>query len=71
MRYVLYDTLLDKVLLSQEISFMNDYIELMKLRLHACTTLEVREPKPDHGIRLRLCFCCRLLKMRSNMERVL
>lgn len=48
MRYVLYDTLLDKVLLSQEISFMNDYIELMKLRLHAYTTLEVREPKPDH-----------------------
>ena len=48
MRYVLYDTLLDKVLLSQEISFMNDYIELMKLRLHAYTTLEIQEPKPDH-----------------------
>ncbi|WP_428654506.1 sensor histidine kinase [Runella sp.] len=48
MRYVLYDTLQDKALLSQEISFMNDYIELMKLRLHAYTTLEVQEPKPDH-----------------------
>ncbi len=48
MRYVLYDTLLDKVLLSQEISFMNDYIELMKLRLHAYTSLVVQEPKSDH-----------------------
>lgn len=48
MRYVLYDTLLDKVLLSQEISFMNDYIELMKLRLHAYTSLVVQEPKHDH-----------------------
>ncbi|RDB05343.1 sensor histidine kinase [Runella aurantiaca] len=48
MRYLLYETLLEKALLSQEISFMNDYIELMKLRLHAYTTLEVQEFKSDH-----------------------
>lgn len=47
MRYVLYDTVLDRVLLSQEISFMNDYIELMKLRLHSFTKVTVEEPKPD------------------------
>ena len=47
MRYVLYDTLSDQVLLSQEMSFMNDYIELMKLRLHACTALVISKPKPD------------------------
>ncbi len=48
MRYLLYETPLESALLSQEISFMNDYIELMKLRLHASTTLEVQEFKLDH-----------------------
>jgi len=48
MRYLLYETPLERALLSQEISFMNDYIELMKLRLHTCTTLEVQEFKSDH-----------------------
>ncbi|AXE19614.1 histidine kinase [Runella rosea] len=48
MRYLLYETPLESALLSQEISFMNDYIELMKLRLHAYTTLEVQEFKSDH-----------------------
>ncbi len=33
MRYVLYDTLQDKVMLRQEIAFLEDYVELMKLRL--------------------------------------
>lgn len=47
MRYVLYETLQDKVLLSQEIAFMKDYLELMKLRLHAYTTLTVQETPPD------------------------
>ncbi|MCA0229516.1 MAG: sensor histidine kinase [Bacteroidetes bacterium] len=47
MRYVLYDTVLDRVLLSQEISFMNDYIELMKLRLHSFTKVTIEVPKPD------------------------
>lgn len=47
MRYVLYETLQDKVLLSQEIAFMKDYLELMKLRLHSFTTLIVQESSPD------------------------
>lgn len=33
MRYVLYDTLQDKVMLRQEVAFLEDYVELMKLRL--------------------------------------
>ena len=48
MRYVLYDTLQDKALLSQEMFFMKDYIELMKLRLHANTTLIFQEFTPEH-----------------------
>ena len=47
MRYVLYETLQDQVLLSQEIAFMKDYLELMKLRLHSFTTLIVQESSPD------------------------
>lgn len=47
MRYVLYDTLSDVVPLQQELSFLKDYIALMALRLHACTTLEFAEPEPD------------------------
>ena len=48
MRYVLYDTLQDKAMLSQEISFINDYIELMKLRLHGQTALNFIPPVTDH-----------------------
>ncbi|SEI38712.1 Histidine kinase [Dyadobacter sp. SG02] len=47
MRYVLYDTLGDSVPLKQELSFLKDYIALMGLRLHECTTLEFNEPAPD------------------------
>ncbi|SDF79041.1 Histidine kinase [Dyadobacter soli] len=47
MRYVLYDTLSDSVPLRQELSFLKDYISLMALRLHECTTLEFEEPAPD------------------------
>ncbi|ACT96492.1 sensor histidine kinase [Dyadobacter fermentans] len=47
MRYVLYDTLGDSVPLKQELSFLKDYIALMALRLHECTTLEFSEPVPD------------------------
>lgn len=47
MRYVLYDTLSDKVPLKQELSFLKDYILLMALRLHEFTTLEFKEPEPD------------------------
>ena len=47
MRYVLYETLQDTAMLSKEITFIKDYIELMKLRMHACTTVSFHEPKPD------------------------
>lgn len=47
MRYVLYETLQDTAVLSKEITFIKDYIELMKLRLHECTTVSFQEPKPD------------------------
>lgn len=40
MRYVLYDTLQDKVMLRQEIAFLEDYVELMKLRLTDKVDLE-------------------------------
>ncbi len=52
MRYVLYDTLSDSVPLQKELAFLKDYIALMALRLHECTTLEFNEPAPvkDHQI---------------------
>lgn len=46
MRYVLYDTLSDSVPLEKELAFLKDYIALMALRLHECTTLEFNEPAP-------------------------
>ncbi len=48
MRYVLYETIQDTAFLSKEISFIKDYIELMKLRLHGCTTVSFTEPQPDY-----------------------
>jgi len=47
MRYVLYETLQDTAMLSKEVTFIKDYIELMKLRMHACTTVSFHEPKPN------------------------
>jgi sensor histidine kinase YesM len=47
MRYLLYDTQQDTALLSQEISFVKDYIELMKLRLQSNTTILFDEVKTD------------------------
>ncbi len=45
MRYVLYETKKDTTLLSQEIAFVQDYIELMKLRL--TDKVEVTFEKPN------------------------
>jgi signal transduction histidine kinase len=45
MRYLLYETQSDKAVLSNEILFLKDYIELMKLRLHGSTEVIFREPK--------------------------
>ena len=47
MRYLLYETQQDTALLSQEISFVKDYIELMKLRLQSSTTIIFDEVKTD------------------------
>ena len=52
MRYVLYDTLSDSVPLRQELSFLKDYIALMALRLHECTTLEFNEPAAGGDYRI-------------------
>lgn len=41
MRYVLYDTLQEKVMLGHEIEFLEDYVELMKLRLTDKVDLEL------------------------------
>lgn len=48
MRYVLYETIQDTAFLSKEISFIKDYIELMKLRLHALTSVSFHETSPEH-----------------------
>lgn len=49
MRYVLYENQKNETLLSREVSFINDYIELMKMRLTEKVTLNiwVDEPKDD------------------------
>lgn len=49
MRYVLYENQKNETLLSREVSFVNDYIELMKMRLTDKVTLNISidEPKDD------------------------
>ncbi|WP_162055358.1 sensor histidine kinase [Pontibacter pamirensis] len=46
MRYVLYETQKDTVLLSQEIAFLKDYIELMQLRLSHRVEVTFKAPNP-------------------------
>lgn len=46
MRYVLYDTQKDITLLSKEIAFLQDYIELMKLRLTDKVNVTFKPPMP-------------------------
>jgi two-component system LytT family sensor kinase len=46
MRYVLYDSQNGQVLLSKELNFLNDYIELMKLRLTGKTLIKYEFPEP-------------------------
>ncbi len=45
MRYLLYETRNDTTLLSREISFVRDYLALMRLRLSDSTRLEVHIPE--------------------------
>jgi sensor histidine kinase YesM len=49
MRYVLYENQKDETLLSKEINFINNYIELMKMRLtpNVKLNIQVDEPKED------------------------
>lgn len=49
MRYVLYENQKNETLLSREVSFINDYIELMKMRLTEKVILNIfiDEPKDD------------------------
>lgn len=44
MRYLLYETQTGSTLLSKEVSFIVDYIELMKIRLNESTTVVFKEP---------------------------
>ena len=49
MRYVLYENQKDETLLSKEVKFIEDYLELMKMRLSQKVKLHVKleEPKDD------------------------
>ncbi len=49
MRYVLYENQKEETLLSKEVNFINDYIELMKMRLSSKVTLniQIESPKED------------------------
>lgn len=50
MRYVLYETQHGTVLLSQEIAFAQDYIQLMQLRLTDKVTVNLEPPVPLHDV---------------------
>ncbi len=52
MRYVLYETQKETVLLSQEIAFAQDYIQLMELRLTDKVKIELNPPTPLHDVPL-------------------
>jgi sensor histidine kinase YesM len=50
MRYVLYETSSGTTRLSQEISFVLDYMELMQLRLTDRVTVTFEKPEPVHDV---------------------
>ena len=50
MRYLLYDSESGNILLSSEIAFMNNYIDLMKLRMSDKISLKVSFPEKDDDI---------------------
>lgn len=52
MRYLLYDTQSGSTPLSQELSFVKDYIELMKLRLNETTKVVFKEPDLQEDIQI-------------------
>lgn len=52
MRYMLYETSVESVLLSKEIDFMKKYIELMKLRISDKTKVNYNFPKEETGVNI-------------------
>lgn len=52
MRYVLYENQKDETMLKKEVNFIQDYIELMKMRLtpNVILNLKIEEPKEDQII---------------------
>ena len=52
MRYVLYDTASGEALLSQEVAFIQDYINLMQLRLTDRVRVEFEHPAPVREARI-------------------
>ncbi|MCG1037587.1 sensor histidine kinase [Polaribacter sargassicola] len=52
MRYMLYETNVEKVTLTKEIDFMKKYIDLMKLRVSDKTTVNYQFPEKETGIKI-------------------
>lgn len=50
MRYVLYETQSGNTLLSKEVEFLEDYLNLMKLRLTEKVTVTFDKPNPLHDV---------------------
>ncbi len=52
MRYMLYETNVESILLSKEIEFMKKYIDLMKLRVSDKTSVSYHFPSAETGIKI-------------------
>lgn len=52
MRYMLYETSVETILLSKEIDFMKKYIDLMKLRVSDKTVVKYDFPSEETGIKI-------------------
>ncbi|NRD20108.1 histidine kinase [Winogradskyella eckloniae] len=52
MRYMLYETAVESILLSKEIDFMKKYIDLMKLRVSDKTVVNYSFPVKETGIKI-------------------
>jgi two-component system LytT family sensor kinase len=52
MRYTLYESNQEKIALSREITFLNDYIELERIRLTKRASVEFEKNTEGHGLRI-------------------
>lgn len=50
MRYVLYENQKDETILSKEVSFINDYIELMRMRISPKVKIDIHIEEPKHDL---------------------